>query len=104
MSLQSLKSIKKCSSLSLHEHSRIRPTYKAPDALPNAEKAEDYLRTHFLRLMRVATEAELEALLECGDVGMAHFAGHADGNTARLSLEGAKVPPTPSIGPVLYGI
>jgi CHAT domain len=71
----------------------IRPTYQGADALPSAVAEEAYLQGRFPRLSHVATKSDLDTLLDNGDVGLVHFAGHADGNPAQLTLEDARVPP-----------
>jgi hypothetical protein len=70
----------------------IRPEYKT-DPLPSAKDEEAALATLFGKsLERMATPAELDNLLERTDVRLIHFAGHADGNPAQLSLQGGAVP------------
>jgi hypothetical protein len=73
----------------------IRPDYQPPDQLPSAEQEEKELRARFpgLSIERVAMLAHLDALLQRSGVQLIHFAGHADGNPARLTLQDAKVEP-----------
>jgi hypothetical protein len=70
----------------------IRPSYQDADALPSAVREEEYLRERYPTLSRVATTSDLDNLLKSGDVGLVHFAGHADGSPAELTLEDGKVP------------
>jgi hypothetical protein len=79
--------------LSVGRAACIRPEYRGADALPSAADEEQDLRARFAELTRVATQADLEALLDRSDVTLLHFAGHADGNPARLVLEGGPVGP-----------
>jgi hypothetical protein len=74
----------------------IRPDYPPPDQLPSAAQEENDLAALFpaLPLAHVALLAELDALLQDPSVQWIHFAGHADGNPARLSLQDAKVEPS----------
>jgi hypothetical protein len=66
----------------------IRPEYPA-QPLRFAKDEEQYLVGRFGdRVAHVATEAELEGLLDRADVRLLHFAGHADGSPAELALEG----------------
>lgn len=71
----------------------IRPSYQGADALPSAVKEEEDLRERFPALLRVATTSDLDNLLESGDVGLVHFAGHADSSPAHLTLEDGQVLP-----------
>lgn len=73
----------------------IRPEYPPPDHLPSAAQEENELRARFPRLSieHVAMLAQLDALLQKPAVQLIHFAGHADGNPAKLTLQDAKVEP-----------
>jgi hypothetical protein len=76
----------------------IRPEYPPPDDLPSAAEEERDLASFGLRyaglaVERVALLAELDALMEKSSVQLLHFAGHAGGSPARLSLQDATVRP-----------
>lgn len=74
----------------------IRPEYDLHEALPSAAVEERELTARFAHLPvdRVATLAEFESLLQKASIQLIHFAGHADGNPARLSLQDGKIEPT----------
>jgi CHAT domain-containing protein len=67
----------------------IRPDYAEESALPSARAEEAALQQRFGdRVKHMATVDDLAELLDRADVRLIHFAGHADGNPPRLSLEG----------------
>src|SRR5262249_5282003 len=74
----------------------LRPEYPPPDALRSAALEESELTARFpgLTFEHVAMLAELDALLQKPSIQLIHFAGHADGNPAKLALADAKVEPT----------
>jgi hypothetical protein len=81
----------------------IRPEYQAPDALPSAAKEEEMLRSRAPSFRHIRRIHELDELLNNPAVRLIHFAGHADGNPAKLALENGSVLPSrfdPS-GPLL---
>jgi Ternary complex associated domain 7 len=71
----------------------IRPTYQNPeDKLPDAEEEETLLRKRFPDDFVLAeNKAGFDNLLNLSDVDLLHFAGHADGNPAYLSLPDYRV-------------
>lgn len=72
----------------------IRPTYPAPDDLPDAAQEEAIVAAFGEGGCRVArTLADLGAVLDDGGVGLVHFAGHASGSPAGLTLEDGRVRP-----------
>jgi hypothetical protein len=78
--------------LPLHEVACIRPNYPSPHDLPSAQTEEDLLtRRYGARPLR--TIAELRNLLQSPSVRVVHFAGHADGNPAKLMLEDGAADP-----------
>lgn len=73
----------------------IRPEYPSPDQLPSAALEQTELMARFpgLTVEHVAMLAQLDALLQKPAIQLLHFAGHADGNPAKLTLQDAKVEP-----------
>jgi hypothetical protein len=74
----------------------IRPAYAVKaDQLPQAEAEETYLCVRFPeRVGHFATKSDIDRLLDRTDVRLLHFAGHANGSPAELSLEDRRIPPT----------
>ena len=70
----------------------IRPSY-ASRPLAAAEQEEKDLRRRYSndRVDRFSTKPDVEGLLGRDDVRLLHFAGHADGSPAHLTLEDAKI-------------
>lgn len=71
----------------------IRPDYPPPDNLPSAAEEERELGELLPSMRRVRRINELESLLNEPGVRLVHFAGHADGNPAKLMLEDGSVSP-----------
>lgn len=69
----------------------IRPRYAGSDALPSAEDEENDLQKRFGAIDVARKVADVEHLLDRDDVQFVHFAGHALGNPARLSMEDGPV-------------
>lgn len=65
----------------------IRPEYAGNLALKSAISEEEYLRKRHTSFTRVRTLADLRTALDTSTARLVHFAGHSDGNPARLSLE-----------------
>lgn len=77
----------------VHEVACIRPEYQPPDALPSAALEEEDLRARIPSLKHIARIDELDQLLNEPGVRLVHFAGHADGNPAKLALQNGSVLP-----------
>jgi len=70
----------------------IRPAYSPP--LPSAAQEEEDLRGRYAAAVTVIrTIDELQHALDTSSARLVHFAGHAEGNPAQLSLEGGPVRP-----------
>jgi hypothetical protein len=75
-----------------HDVVCIRPDYPASIALPSAAQEETYLRGRCKAMTLVQTTTELRQTLATS-AAVVHFAGHADGNPAQLSLQDAPAKP-----------
>lgn len=68
----------------------IRPEYTRRP-LDSAKLDEASLGRRFPGLVRAGTRAEIDALLEREDIGLVHYAGHAEDNPPKLLLAGNDV-------------
>jgi hypothetical protein len=69
----------------------IRPCYAGSEALPSAEEEETDLRGRLGNIDVARKVEDVEHLLDRNDIQFVHFAGHALGNPARLSMEDGPV-------------
>jgi hypothetical protein len=70
----------------------IRPRYAGADDLPSAAQEEAELKTRFPNMLVARTITEVDQMLNCANIHVVHFAGHAQSDPPRFMVQDGTVP------------